>query len=159
MPRVSRLPTPMNLVAEFLGKAHPVILHFPLAFLIAAGALETVRIFRDSPFLGRAALWLLALGAITAVLAMGSGWLLASHEHIRSDERTILTWHRWLGVATAAISTVAWVIALRPREGMWKAARRSLTILVAVLVIATGYFGGELVWGRDWFQPDRDQSG
>lgn len=148
----------MDHVAEFLGKIHPIVLHFPLALLVIGAVAECVRLFRDSPFLARAVTWLFALGAVTAILSAGSGWLLAAHEHIRSDQKATLESHRWLGVATAVVSSLAWVAAARdslppPRRSV----RRILALAAGLLVMATGYFGGELVWGRDWFQP-REQA-
>ncbi len=148
----------MDHLAEFFGKLHPIILHFPLALLVIGGAAEGVRIFHDSPFLARAVTWLFALGAITAVLSAGSGWLLAAHEHIRSDQKTTLEWHRWLGVATAIVSGIGWVSSAQVSVGPWIKARRVFALTAALLVIATGYFGGELVWGRDWFQPSEENS-
>ncbi|HVS52442.1 MAG TPA: DUF2231 domain-containing protein [Opitutaceae bacterium] len=149
----------MTHAAEFLGRLHPLILHFPLALLILGAAAEGVRVFRDSEFLGRLAVWMFGFGAITAVLAAGSGWLLAGHEHIRSDERVLLQWHRWLGVATAAVSTIGWLWSVRPVNGPWNYARRIVIFASALLVIAAGYFGGELVWGRDWLAISEAHSG
>ncbi len=148
----------MDFVAEFFGKLHPVVLHFPLAILVVAAAAECVRLRRDSPFLARAVTWLFAIGAIAAGLSALSGWMLAAHEHIRSDQRSTLEWHRWLGIATAAVATLAWIVSARPTTGQWVAARRAVVLAAAALVVATGYFGGELVWGRDWFQLTEKQA-
>ena len=79
--------------------------------------------------------------------------LLAAHEQMRSDQQTTLEWHRWLGVATTVVSGLAWVTSAQASKGGWAAARRLIAILSGVLAIGTGYFGGELVWGRDWFKP------
>ena len=148
----------MDHLAEFFGKLHPIVLHYPLALLVLGAGVECVRLGRESPFLARAATWLFALGALSAFLAVGSGWLLAAHEHIRSDQRTTLEWHRWLGVATAVVSGIAWVTSAQSSKGGWAAARRIIAILSGVLAIGTGYFGGELVWGRDWFQLSEEHS-
>jgi uncharacterized membrane protein len=148
----------MDHLAELVGKLHPIVLHFPLALLVVAGGAEFVRLFRDSPFLARGATWLLALGAITAVLAVASGWLLAAHETMRRDQQATLEWHRWLGLATAALSNLGWVASLQISRGGWAITRRVVVFAAALLVVATGYFGGELVWGRNWFQPSEEHS-
>ena len=124
-----------------------------LAMLVLGAVVECVRLGRESPLLARASTWLFALGAVFAVLAVGSGWLLAAHEQMRSDQQTTLEWHRWLGVATTVVSGLAWVTSAQASKGGWAAARRLIAILSGVLAIGTGYFGGELVWGRDWFKP------
>lgn len=143
----------MDRLAEFLGKLHPLFLHFPLALLVIGGAVEAIRWYRESPFLARMAVWVFALGAIMAVFSAGSGWLLAGHEHIRGDQKLTLAWHRWLGVVTAIVACLAWAASVAETpSGSRLRLRRFLVMSAALLVMATGYFGGELVWGRDWFQ-------
>lgn len=148
----------MDHIAEFFGKVHPLILHFPLVLLVVGALAEVIRLFRDSPFLTRAVTWLFALGAITAAISAGSGWFLAAHEHIRSDQRTTLEWHRWLGLATTVVSGLAWLLSAQPNTGAWARARRIVALAAGLLVFATGYFGGEMVWGRDWFRPNDEQA-
>ncbi len=148
----------MDYIAEFFGKLHPIVLHFPLVLLVVGATAEGVRLFRDSPFLARAVTWLFALGAITALLSATSGWLLAAHEHIRSDQRTTLEWHRWLGLATTVVAGLAWLSSFQANKGAWARPRRIIALSAGLLVIATGHFGGEMVWGRDWFQPSEELS-
>ena len=115
---------------------------------------EGIRIRRDSPFLSRAVTWLLALGALSAVLAAGSGWFLALIEHVRSDERATLEWHRWLGLATALAGCLAWAAAARwsgPVTGARLWLRRGLVWSAAALVTIAGHLGAVIVWGKDWF--------
>lgn len=140
--------------AELLGRLHPVLLHFPVALLVLGAVLEAVRGFRNSDILGRAVVGLFGLGAIAALLAVGSGWLLAVHEHIRSDQHDILELHRWLAVVTAIWAVLAWLAAQAWRDAItpgrvW--ARRSMAALMFVLIAASGHFGAVLVWGKDWF--------
>ncbi|MEN9401719.1 MAG: hypothetical protein RL091_422 [Verrucomicrobiota bacterium] len=140
--------------AELLGRLHPVLLHFPVALLVLGAVFEAVRGFRNSEFLGRAVAGLFGLGAIAALLAVGSGWLLAAHEHIRSDQHDILELHRWLAVAAAIWAVLAWLSARAWRDAItpgkvW--ARRLVAALTFVLIAASGHFGALLVWGKDWF--------
>lgn len=144
----------MALIIELFGRLHPVLLHFPLALLVLGAVLELVRCFRESAFLARAVVGLFAVGAVTALLAASSGWLLAAHEHIRSDQRSTLELHRWLGVATAAWTILAWLItqiwsdATSPGR-VW--GRRLVAVATLILISAAGHFGASLVWGNDWF--------
>lgn len=139
---------------ELLGRLHPVLLHFPVALLVFAAVLEGLRGFRDSEFLGRATAGLFGLGALTALLTVGTGWLLAAHEHIRSDQRTVLELHRWLAVGTAVWAIGAWGCARAWREAtspgrIWT--RRAVAALTLGLIIASAHAGAVLVWGKDWF--------
>lgn len=144
----------MDTLAQLLGKLHPVLLHFPLVLILLGAAAECARWRGRATGFASAASWLLGLAALSAVVAAGTGWLLAAHEHIRSDLREALAWHRWLGVATAAVSCVAWLLSVKndhARSGLGRS-RMTLAVAAAVLVLFVGYFGGEMVWGRDWFQ-------
>jgi uncharacterized membrane protein len=144
----------MDSSAELLGRLHPVLLHFPVALLVLGAVLEGVRGFRNSEFLGRAVVGLFGLGAMAALLTVGSGWLLAAHEHIRSDQRDILELHRWLALVAAIWAVLAWLGARVWRNSItpgkvW--ARRLMAALTFVLIAASGHFGALLVWGKDWF--------
>lgn len=142
----------MSAALEFLGKLHPIVLHAPLTLLVAGGVVECVRAFRDTPLLASTSRWLFAWGAAAAVVAAGSGWLLATHEPVLSDHQGALEWHRWLGVGSTAAAVLVWLTngkvaratnARRPRSG--------LALATAILVVATGHFGGTLISGSDWF--------
>lgn len=144
----------MTSLAEFFGRTHPVLLHFPIVLLWVGAGCEVARVWRDSPFLARAVAWLLALGAFSALVTAGSGWLLAAHEHVRSDQRGTLEWHRWFGVATAGLACLAWAAVAR-----WNATaapglrwlRHVLVWSAAAFVTAAGHLGATVVWGKDWF--------
>ena len=142
----------MSAAAEFLGRLHPIALHAPLTLLVAGGAIECVRVFRDTSFLAATSRWLFVWGAATALLAAGTGWLLAAHEPVRADHRLTLEWHRWLGIGSAAAAVLVCVTNGRV-AGATHAPRTRLclSLAAAILVVATGHFGGTLIWGRDWF--------
>lgn len=147
----------MHSLWEIIGKAHPVVLHFPISLLVVSGGVEVLRWFRNTEFLGRLELCLLILGAALGVAAALSGWSLAQHENIRSDHQTALTWHRWLGVAAPLIAATACVLLRLPSRAA-VATGRATVLIAAVAVLSAGYFGGELVWGADWFAPSATHS-
>jgi uncharacterized membrane protein len=144
----------MDTLTQLLGKLHPVVLHFPLVLILLGAAAECARWSGRAPRFAAAAGWLLGLAALSALIATGTGWLLAAREHIRSDQREALAWHRWLGVSTAVVSCVTWLLSVK-REAT-ASQRDTLRVVLALaaagLVLFVGYFGGELVWGPDWFQ-------
>jgi uncharacterized membrane protein len=150
----------MDAVAQLLGKLHPLMLHFPLVLILLGAVAEFARRSGRAPRLAAAAGWLLGLAAISAIIAAGTGWLLAAHEHIRSDQRETLAWHRWLGVATAVVSCIAWILSAKREAASSRrdTLRVALALAAALLVLFVGYFGGELVWGRDWFQLNETHS-
>jgi uncharacterized membrane protein len=143
----------MNAVQLF-GRLHPLVLHFPVALLLLAAAVEAGRCFRADPRLGRLTVFLLALGTVGALLAAGTGWIFARESHPEPELRSTLLWHRWLGVVTAVLAAIAWLAARRwaddGRAGFRWLSRLLIWIAAAVLIIAA-HLGALLVWGADYF--------
>ncbi len=130
-----------------LARSHPLLVHFPVALLVAAALFA----FLPSRFASAraASLPCLALGAGASLLAAASGSLHAVFEpHGRSTE-LLLGRHALLGWATAAVSLVALAVVVRGRrrrteEGPW--ARLGLLAACALLLPA-GHLGASLVYG------------
>jgi uncharacterized membrane protein len=136
------------------GRLHPVLVHFPIALVLTAAALEVVRALRRRTCPSDAAVLCLVLGAIGAATAAGAGWLNADYEpHGRGVAQTIKL-HRWLGISTACVATAAAVLAVLARRfpggrpGWWSWA---MGLCAAGLVSATAYFGVSLTYGTDHF--------
>lgn len=140
------------LLAQAVGRLHVALVHFPVALLIVAAALEAWALVRSRGRgeLSRAAGACVALGAVAAVFAAATGWLLAGLPAGHTD----VEWHRWLGSATAAGALVAW--AVRPRaEGQPlrpARARAHLAVLAAVAssTVVAGHMGGSLTHGSGY---------
>ena len=146
MPSVGATVVPgvVSKLAEYLGEFHPMVVHFPIALLLVAAIGEVVNVRRRSPRLAWAVGLALAIGSLTACVAVILGWLNAAFARdIPQDALRALFWHRWLGVAVAALSVLALVSDMRGRA----MTRRIVLILAALLVAITGYLGGELVYG------------
>jgi uncharacterized membrane protein len=130
----------------FLGALHPGIVHFPIALLAVGALLEILQILRrkQGPAGGTQALaWLAAAAAVPASLF---GFMLADYEG-NSDKTTEL--HQWLGVASTVVALIAAAAAVKASgsTGMLRVMRIAL-VLGSGLVLATGYIGGELVFGE-----------
>ncbi|ACB77709.1 DUF2231 domain-containing protein [Opitutus terrae] len=137
---------------EFLGRLHPIVLHVPLTLLVLGGLVEGARRVRDTPFRKATSHWLFGWGAAFAVVAAATGWLLAANESVRSDQRGTLEWHRWLGVAAVVGAILVWLTnRWETRSPRLYRLRLPLAVFTAGAVIATGHFGGALIWGHDWF--------
>lgn len=139
---------------EFIGRLHPLILHFPIAMIIVAAGVEAARLRWDHPKFAHLVTFLLGIGAAGAVLASASGWLFAFEAYPRPSLRWMLEWHRWLGIGTTALTAcAAW---LSWRFGMTTAnrhrwLRRVIVWTAAASVSLTGHFGALMVWGEDYF--------
>ena len=132
----------MNLIvladfSLFIGRFHPLVVHLPIGLLLLAVVLEWWPGATSRSAI-RAA-WL--LGAVSAVVAAGCGWLLAEE----SGGGDTLVWHRWLGVSVSVLAVLG--VFITPRGGL---AAKGYGLLVAGVLGLTGHLGGSLTHGEDY---------
>lgn len=130
---------------DWLGRLHPVIIHFPVAFFPAA--LFTAIVGRRRPAFGKPVQFLVVAGGIIAPIAAVLGWF--NGGLTLTDTNTLLSVHRWLGTAIGlgglALAIWAWK---RPEEDRRPGMVWSLAAITAAIVVQ-GWFGGALVHGID----------
>lgn len=133
----------------FLGRFHPLLVHFPIGLLFLAGLLEGIsalspRFSTQRPTL----LFVLACGAGMSLLAAGAGFLLSLEG---GYEGSLLFWHRWLGSLVAAGSCLAVVLKWKQEEnGVARRVYPAVLGVVLASLVAAGHFGGTLAHGPDY---------
>lgn len=127
----------------FVGRLHIVLLHLPIGFLFLLAALELVARLPGLKSANASAGYILALTVPASVATVVCGWLLAQGGDYDAE---LLFWHRWLGVAAAALNIVT---AILHRLGAGWAYHLSLFATVAVLALAS-HNGGSITHGRDF---------
>ncbi len=142
----------------FLGRFHPLLVHFPVALLLAAGVLEAWVSWRErrgkSTLLRPAVGPLLALAAASAVVAAAAGWLLGTSGGFAGD---VYERHRLLGLALggSAVATASLFYAGKLWPG--RAARGVYLVLLGgtlTLLVGTGHAGGTLTHGEGYLTKD-----
>jgi mono/diheme cytochrome c family protein len=132
----------MPAIIRLLGRCHTAVVHFPIALVAVAAALESWQMIRRRPELARATPVCLAIGALSAVVASLFGWFLDQAE---GGGGNLVASHKWVGLATTAAAVIALVLVRIPRRAVLR-----LTIVGAAgLASVTGYLGGELVFGQN----------
>jgi len=139
---------------SWVGHFHPPLTAFPIAMLVGAAMAETMRLMSGAAWLDGASRWCVILGGVGAVITAPLGWAFAT-EHSGS---WILETHRWLGTAAGAVAVVLMVLSEVGRRKGRGAMRTFRVVLFAAvpLVMATGFFGGAMVYGvheYDWSRP------
>ena len=130
---------------DWLGRLHPIIVHFPIAFFPAA--LFTAIVGRWRPAFAAPVQFLILAGAIIAPVAALLGWLNAGFEPATDDG--LLQVHRWLGTAIGIGALVLGLWAWRrPDRLRGSAMLAALTVLTAAIIVQ-GWFGGAMVHGAD----------
>ncbi|HEX6975219.1 MAG TPA: DUF2231 domain-containing protein, partial [Vicinamibacterales bacterium] len=85
-----------------LGRLHPLLIHFPIALVLAAVAAESVASLASSGRWRLVAIANVRAGAILALLAAAAGWRMAAQLGV--EESTLLQWHRWCGTGAAGLA-------------------------------------------------------
>jgi len=79
----------------FVGRLHPLLIHFPIALVIAAALAEGAAIVTADEGWRTVAVENVRAGAVFALLATVAGWRLALAPEM--EVSPLLEWHRWLG--------------------------------------------------------------
>lgn len=128
---------------SFLGRLHPLVVHFPVGLLVVAWLMELLVWKRKSNDFGSALRVMLVIALFSSVASVAFGLLLANTEDYGGD---LLFVHQWSGIATmllAALTTYAYFRKSRRIQ------RLTLTLTVIGLTIA-GHYGASLTHGEDY---------
>ncbi len=124
---------------------HPMLIHFPVAMLLALVGSDAAYVWTGDFFWARGSLWLAGVGALGGWISGLAGIIdLATVTRIR---QLITAWcHSILAVMLLSLATFNWLLRLGdPAEylipwGLY------LSLLTAALISVTGYLGGQLVY-------------
>ncbi|MCP4860591.1 MAG: hypothetical protein GY902_05040 [Planctomycetes bacterium] len=127
-----------DLFAVF-GRSHPLLLHMPIGMLVGLGFVELIAVKRGHQPMARLYVF---IAACTAVFAAASGLVL--HEEPGYESSSVLEWHEWLGIATAAFACVCFAMRLVGAIKFY----RIFLLLSVVVMIPAGHFGAEMTHGK-----------
>jgi uncharacterized membrane protein len=136
--------------AASMQNLHPLVVHFPIVFLISATVLYLIALLMRREQWAQAAFWMLMAGAAAATLGIWTGLRAEDSVMVAPTVRMhILIHHKHLMVATWIMSIVlaGWAIAARPFP------RRGKLLFILLLIVMTGTlvhgvdYGGWMVFG------------
>ena len=137
----------------FIGRLHPLLIHFPIALVIVAAAAESAATVTADGRWRTVAVLNVRAGAGFALLAAIAGWRLAIEQGIETSQ--LLEWHRWLGTIGAGVTCAAALATLgdgsRSPLEVW--IYRITLFAAGTLVAVSGHLGGLLVWGANFLRP------
>ena len=126
---------------DWIGRIHPFLVHFPIAFFPAA--LLTAIVGRRRPSFAAPVQFLVVAGGLFAPISAATGWL----GGMTADPEPILAYHRWLGLAVgiggAGLGIWAW---RRPWEDRGAGMILALTIMTVAIAVQ-GFLGAGLTHG------------
>ncbi|MFQ5734890.1 MAG: DUF2231 domain-containing protein [Planctomycetaceae bacterium] len=139
-----------------LWEFHPILVHFPIAFLLAGMAVEVWASRRPRESLTRPAAGLLVAGTISGWLAAIAGLIAFLTVRAHTEEaHELMYWHLGLGVGCLLLfSWVAWH-RWRKRDARASTSLLVIGLIASVLLVITGDLGGGLVFhGGAGVDPD-----
>lgn len=122
---------------DLLGHLHPILVHFPIGILVIACVMIWVQAIRKTETQSSISA-LLLLGAIAAIMASISGFLLSnSGDYEKGD---VLA-HQWWGIGTTVCAIILY---------FFQAYQKIISLVLFVALAITGHFGGELTYGSNY---------
>lgn len=135
---------------QFLGRLHPMVVHFPIALLLFGAFLEFFTIGKFQSKLRPGINLMVLAGAVSVLIAAVFGLLLATNEAVEGD---LLVLHRWLGIGSAVFSVAVLYflnqVGKKKQTGKIKA-YRAVLFIAAFGVGFSGHFGASLTHGEDF---------
>ena len=135
---------------EFIGRLHPLVVHFPIGLIVVAGLLELYASLRKKDALHQSTAPLIHIGAITALIAAIVGLLLAN---AGSYGGRVLDLHRWSGFVTALLSIATLILYRRAINVNTSHARmhyRAVLFLAILTLAFAGHQGASLTHGSGY---------
>lgn len=126
---------------------HPALVHFPIALLLSAVAVDVFAWWRPHELLNRVATGLLIGGTVSCWLAANFGLLafytVPAHTH---EAHHLMFWH--IGAAVSSLVLFTWLAVVRwfHRAEPLTRTRRGVGLVAAVFLMTTGALGGHIVY-------------
>ena len=122
---------------------HPLIVHFPIAFLTTFFLLELVGVALRKENLRQTASWMLYFGAAGALGAVAAGLLAEDTVPHGEAVHEIMEWHGRLGISVAVLASIlaAWRLIAK---GNFSPMAKALHLYVAALMLTCLFFGADL---------------
>src|SRR5215469_6288689 len=129
---------------QFIGRFHPLFVHFPIALFLLVPILEIVGRSARLAYLRLSVNFVLALATLGATWAAILGWCLG-----RSGGYSgiLITQHMWGGILLSIICWLCWLLRTQLSE---HGVPYAIALALGVGLVAwTGYRGGQLSLGRN----------
>ena len=138
---------------QIVGRMHPAVIHFPIAWLTLLLLIETAALFTGKPEWSRFGLYVLILTLLSFIPAVTSGLILSKSQGSDPDFIKLMTLHRNINLSVVLICVIAFILRIARSEKLQGRARLPyfLLILVSTALIAfSGHLGGKMVFGENY---------
>ena len=141
----------------FLGRLHPLLVHFPIGLLIVAFFMEMTTINGRRPGLRQGISWMVYAGASFAALSSLFGWLLRTFDDYSGE---LVEFHQNMGLITASLAVICAILLQAQVKGKLSSRlyyRVALGLTVGSLIFAS-HLGASLTHGSDYLSGAFNQA-
>lgn len=134
-------------ILRFLGRLHPLVVHFPVGLLVVGLFFEVLTIGGRRPGLKDGAHWMVYLGVLSSFLSSVLGLLLRNFDEYSGN---LVQTHQIMGLVTAALGIIAAFLLFLTRKGKFpNYLLYRITLMFTVLSLTiTGHLGANLTHGE-----------
>jgi uncharacterized membrane protein len=134
---------------QHLQNIHPLLVHFPIAFLSAATLMYWLGFLARRESWLWTGLWTLVLGALGAAAAVGSGLYAEPGVMLAPSVKTaLLANHKRIMIAVLILSALLalWAMAARPMPARGRVVFLATLVVVVALIAKGADYGGRMVY-------------
>lgn len=124
---------------------HPLLVTFPITFLVSVAASDIGYWLTRDPFWARVSIWMLGAGIVSGLVAAATGMM----DYFRIErvrKRVAGPAHMFLNIAALLASLFSFIVRWGNAAGAILPIGITLSIIVALLLGVSGWYGGELVY-------------
>jgi len=132
-----------------LANIHPLLVHFPIAFLSAFFVVDVAGTLARKPQWRSVASWFLYFGTVTAVFTVTAGFIAAATVPHGGNVHEIMTYHKYFGVAVLLLAAL--LSAWRAKSGVIRGVGANtfflvLSALLCIFMALGADLGGLMVY-------------
>ncbi len=135
---------------QFLGRLHPLVVHFPIGVLVVALILEFYSSKKKDQDFRSGKYVILLIGTLSAIAAAAFGLLLKDQDDYVGN---LLDIHQWSGITTALLSVGTFYffhLSVRRSTNKLLTVYRTLLLFTVLSVTIAGHYGSSLTHGPDY---------
>jgi len=150
VPLIGTFEDPTSELVIFLGRFHPLVIHFPIVLILLVLVFEVLIKFKVLTASKSVVGLLLGTGLLSCIVSLGLGFLLYSTGEYSGD---IVQQHFWGGaILTAAVALAIFFLLSYSRSKVqyFRAGYLVLLILANLILLYTSHQGGSLTHGKEF---------